>query len=88
MKTYSYEQTETAALDREEEAQFRRNRKAWKFFAAQPPGYRHLVIWRIISAKRHSFPASYLKNLAEWSYQRAIATLSKAQQNAICMFDP
>ena len=66
-KTYSYEQTETAALDREEEAQFRRNRKAWKFFAAQPLGYRHLVIWRIISAKRSATRGARLARLIEAS---------------------
>jgi uncharacterized protein YdeI (YjbR/CyaY-like superfamily) len=51
-KIYAYEQAESAMLERKEEAQFRRNRKAWKFFEAQPPGYRHLVVWRIVSAKR------------------------------------
>jgi Bacteriocin-protection, YdeI or OmpD-Associated len=25
---------------------------AWAFFKAQPPSYRQLVIWRIVSAKR------------------------------------
>ena len=40
------------SLEQEEESQFRRNTKAWKFFQAQPAGYRHLVIWRIITAKR------------------------------------
>ncbi|MEO8739598.1 MAG: YdeI/OmpD-associated family protein [Casimicrobiaceae bacterium] len=38
-------------MERGHEALFRRNRKAWGFFMAQPAGYRHLVIWRIISAK-------------------------------------
>jgi uncharacterized protein YdeI (YjbR/CyaY-like superfamily) len=34
------------------EAVFRKAKAAWKFFEAQPPGYRRLVIWRIVSAKR------------------------------------
>jgi predicted DNA-binding protein (MmcQ/YjbR family) len=31
----------------------------------------------------NSFPASYLTELVDWSYQRAFASLSKAKQNAI-----
>ena len=31
---------------------FRANRKAWAFFQAQPPGYRRLVIFMIMSAKK------------------------------------
>src|SRR4029079_510044 len=50
-KIYAYEQAAGAELDRKDEAQFRKNKKAWKFFEAQPPGYRHQMIWRIISAK-------------------------------------
>ena len=51
-KIYSYEQKKTARLERNEAARFRRAEAAWKFFAAQPRGYRQLVIWRIVSAKR------------------------------------
>jgi uncharacterized protein YdeI (YjbR/CyaY-like superfamily) len=51
-KTYSYEQSNTAALQPGEEARFRKTKAAWKFFEAQPRSYRHLVIWRIVSAKR------------------------------------
>ena len=49
---YSYEQRKTAALARGDELRFRKAKAAWKFFEAQPPGYRQLVIWRIVSAKR------------------------------------
>ena len=51
-KIYSYEQRKIAALDPAAEARFRKAKTAWKFFAAQPPGYRQQVIWRIVSAKR------------------------------------
>lgn len=51
-RTYAYEQAETAALDPKEQTLFCRNKAAWKFFEAQPPGYRHLSIWHIVSAKR------------------------------------
>ena len=40
-KIYAYEQAEAAALSPLEEAQFRKNKVAWTFFEAQPPGYRH-----------------------------------------------
>jgi uncharacterized protein YdeI (YjbR/CyaY-like superfamily) len=51
-RIYSYEQQKTAALERSDELQFKKAKAAWKFFQAQPPGYRHLVIWRVVSAKR------------------------------------
>jgi uncharacterized protein YdeI (YjbR/CyaY-like superfamily) len=51
-RTYAYEQADMARLGRGEEALFRQNKPAWKFFLAQPPGYRHQMIWRVISAKR------------------------------------
>jgi uncharacterized protein YdeI (YjbR/CyaY-like superfamily) len=34
------------------EKTFRANKKAWTFFAAQPPGYQRLVVWRVMSAKQ------------------------------------
>jgi uncharacterized protein YdeI (YjbR/CyaY-like superfamily) len=51
-KIYSYEQKKAAALEPSEKNRFRKDKAAWKFFEAQPPGYRHQMIWRIISAKR------------------------------------
>ena len=51
-RTYSYEQRVEVPLSPEELAQFRKNRVAWRFFEAQPPGYRRLIIHRIVSAKR------------------------------------
>jgi uncharacterized protein YdeI (YjbR/CyaY-like superfamily) len=49
---YAYEQRKTAALDPADEKRFRANRSAWKFFERQPPSYRQLVIWRVVTAKR------------------------------------
>ena len=51
-RTYAYEQASGAALLPTDEAHFRKHKMAWAFFDAQPPGYRKLVIWRIISAKQ------------------------------------
>jgi uncharacterized protein YdeI (YjbR/CyaY-like superfamily) len=41
-----------ARLDPPLEAQFKANRAAWAFLEAQPPGYRKLAIWFVMSAKR------------------------------------
>jgi len=66
-KIYAYEQAAQAELDPKDEALFRKNKKAWKFFESQPPGYRHLVIWRIVSAKRPETRSSRLAKLIEGS---------------------
>lgn len=50
-----------------DEARFRRNKSAWKFFEAQPPGYRHQAIWRIVSAKRVETREARLVQLTEAS---------------------
>lgn len=49
---YAYEQRETAAFDPASERQFRENAKAWEYFQTQPPGYRKLATWRVVSAKK------------------------------------
>jgi uncharacterized protein YdeI (YjbR/CyaY-like superfamily) len=49
---YAYEQRKTAALDPAEEKAFRAHRAAWAFFEAQPPGYRQLALWWVVTAKR------------------------------------
>ena len=48
----------------------------------KPARYRGRFHWvTIVEVSR--FPASYLTELVEWSYQRAFASLSKAKQIAI-----
>ena len=59
---YSYEQRPTS-FEPADEKTFRANRKAWAFFAAQPPGYRRTAIWYVVSAVR------------EETRQRRLATL-------------
>lgn len=68
-RTYAYEQAEAARLDAAEQALFRKRRAAWKFFQAQPPGYQHQMIWRIVSAKRPATRAARLEKLIEASTQ-------------------
>jgi uncharacterized protein YdeI (YjbR/CyaY-like superfamily) len=50
-RVYSFER-ESATLGPAHEKQFRANRKAWKFFEAQPPGYRKLMAHWVESAKQ------------------------------------
>ena len=66
---YAYEQAERASLEPAQEALFRKQRKAWQFFDAQPPGYRHQMIWRIVSAKRPETRLARLARLIEASEQ-------------------
>jgi uncharacterized protein YdeI (YjbR/CyaY-like superfamily) len=48
---YSYER-KRAKLPAALAAKFKRNRKAWTYFQAQPPWYRQLAVWWIVSAKK------------------------------------
>ncbi|HYI46655.1 MAG TPA: YdeI/OmpD-associated family protein [Actinomycetota bacterium] len=50
--TYSYEQRYEAKLDPAQEKEFRKHKKAWKFFQSRPPSYRATAIWWVVSAKR------------------------------------
>ena len=51
-RIYSYEQSDAAVLAEADAACFRKHRAAWAFFEQQPPGYRHQMLWRVVSAKR------------------------------------
>jgi uncharacterized protein YdeI (YjbR/CyaY-like superfamily) len=51
-RRYSFESRATAKLPPELEREFQRDCAAWAFFQAQPPGYRRIAAWWIISAKR------------------------------------
>lgn len=64
---YSYEQRASAQLSREDEAAFRRNGKAWMHFESQPPGYKRLMIYHVVSAKRPETRRSRLQKLIEAS---------------------
>ncbi len=50
---------------------------------AKPARYMARFHWVTIVAVRQ-FPADYLTELVEWSYQRALGSLSKARQLALC----
>lgn len=61
---YTYEQTEGAAEERVER-EMRKNRRAWAFFAAQPPWYRRTASRWAMSAKREETRARRLAALVE-----------------------
>ena len=61
---YSFESRPTA-FDASTEKAFRRHRAAWKFFGAQPPGYRRTVTHWVMSAKRDETRARRLAQLVE-----------------------
>ena len=60
---YAFEQRKKARLAPVEEKAFRANKTAWKFFQAQPPGYRQIASWWVISAKRAETRARRLATL-------------------------
>lgn len=49
---YTFERNNPVAFDAEAERRFKRSRRAWTFFQAQPPGYRRLATHYVTSAKR------------------------------------
>lgn len=52
----------------------------------KPARYRGRFGW-ITIVNVSSFPAAYLEELVQWSYQRALSSLSKARQTAIHVAD-
>jgi uncharacterized protein YdeI (YjbR/CyaY-like superfamily) len=50
-RKYSFERRE-AAFDEVREKRFRQNAAAWQFFQAQPPGYRRLMTFMVMDAKK------------------------------------
>jgi uncharacterized protein YdeI (YjbR/CyaY-like superfamily) len=66
-RTYSYEQAKRAELEPEQVTEFQRNKKAWRFFKAQPRSYRHMTAWYVISAKRPETRKARLARVIEVS---------------------
>jgi uncharacterized protein YdeI (YjbR/CyaY-like superfamily) len=64
---YSFERSEPAAFNAAAERQLRQNRAAWKYFQAQPPGYRRLATHYVVSAKRPETREKRLAALIEHS---------------------
>jgi uncharacterized protein YdeI (YjbR/CyaY-like superfamily) len=67
-KTYAVSRARDAArLEGADEAQFKANRPAWEFFSAQPPGYRRMAAWWVLSAKRDETRVRRLATLIQVS---------------------
>ena len=63
---YSFE-NEPVRLSPAYEKKFRQNKKAWKFFEEQPPGYKKLMIFRIMSGKKEETRLRRLEQTIEVS---------------------
>lgn len=61
----SYEQKKRIRLAPAQLAEFRRHAAAWKYYRATPPGYRRMVNWWIVNAKRPETRARRLRILIE-----------------------
>jgi uncharacterized protein YdeI (YjbR/CyaY-like superfamily) len=75
----SYEQRPTAFPPQHEKA-FKAQKAAWAWFATQPPGYRRMAIWFVVSAVRAETQAKRLRRLIEVSAEgrRIIGPTTKA----------
>lgn len=75
---YSFEQRQAATLDTAAHATFKANKVAWKFFESQPPGYRKIATYWVVSAKREETRAKRLATLIDDSAAgRRIAQLRR-----------
>jgi len=75
---YSYEQRKAATLDAEQERRFKANPGAWKWFQAQPAGYRRTASHWVIRAKRPETRERRLEQLiADSAAGRTIPLLTR-----------
>ena len=63
---YSYEQRRDQ-LEEPYAGLLKKNKAAWEFFEAQPPSYRKVIGWWIVSAKREETRMARLKKLMDAS---------------------
>ena len=74
---YSYENRHQAAFSAEDEARFRANQAAWKWFSRQPPSYRTMATWFVVSAKRAATRQRRLETLiADSANERRIGPVT------------
>jgi uncharacterized protein YdeI (YjbR/CyaY-like superfamily) len=66
---YSYENL-PVTLDKEYEMKFRKEKEAWKFFDAQAPGYKKVLVHWIMRAKREETRLSRLEKAIKVSGER------------------
>jgi uncharacterized protein YdeI (YjbR/CyaY-like superfamily) len=76
---YAFEQRAGPGLSAAERKRFKSNAKAWRFFEAQPAGYRRTATWWVVSAKRTETRERRLETLvADSSAGLRIAQLRRA----------
>ena len=78
---YSFENA-PRELPPEYEKTFRQNKAAWKFFQEQPAGYKRLMIFRTVSAKKEETRLRRLKQLIESSEKGERMGILKQKDNA------
>ncbi len=66
---YSYEQRGPELVE-PYASTLKRNKAAWKFFSAQPAGYRKMMNWWVVSAKREDTRLERLAKLIQASEKR------------------
>ena len=64
---YAYEQRHQIELDPAFEKEFRKNAAAWRYFEAEAPWYRRLVVYRTMTAKKEATRWKRLRELIEVS---------------------
>jgi uncharacterized protein YdeI (YjbR/CyaY-like superfamily) len=70
-------------LGKAQEREFRANQAAWEFFAAQPPGYRRMMVWFVVSAKRDETRARRLQQVIALSAsKRRLAAMTAAPKKS------
>lgn len=75
---YSFEQRHQSRLTPAMQKEFRANRKAWAFWEAQPPGYRRIALFYVMSARREETRQRRLERLiADSAAGRRIGLLQR-----------
>ena len=65
------------------ERRFRANARAWTFFQSKPPGYRRIVTWWVMSAKKEETRRKRLDALIAFSQKgRPIPSLDRGPRPA------
>ena len=78
---YSFE-NRPRELSPEYEKTFRQNKAAWKFFQEQPAGYKRLMVFRTMSAKKEETRLRRLQQLIESSEKGERMGILKPKDNA------
>lgn len=82
-RVYSFENKDRPTLRPADVVEFRKNRKAWEFFNAQPPGYQRLGGWYVMSAKKEETRQRRLETLIrESAAGRRLGVMTSKQPKA------